>query len=415
MQTSMNDSAEVVIVGGGIAGCALATVLARAGRSVAVLERELEPCDQVRGEFMAVWGVAEATRLGLLDVFRSAGGFHTPRLVSYDENAPLEQAEAAARDMSQMLPGVPGPLCGGHPAMCKALAAAAEAAGATVLRGTTNIRVAAGEPPLITFDWDGRSIAWRPRLIVGADGRNSTVRRQLSFAWETGLAHNFIGGMLVDGVPQWPADTFSIGTQGDLKYFVFPQGGSRLRLYVCWGLQPRQRFAGPERRKKMLEAFGQLSCLRHAEAISQATPIGPFNAFPNEDCWTADPTLPGIVLIGDAAGHNDPVAGQGLSIALRDVRMVRDLLVAGDGTQASMREYVEERTERMRRLRIAAGVIATLSVEFGPEASARRARAFARAFREGWLSPLPAAFVGPEKLPPQAYEAATIERLLAPN
>ena len=38
------------------------------------------------------------------------------------------------------------------------------------------------------------------------------------------------------------------------------------------------------------------------------------------------PFVPGVVLIGDAAGHDDPIIGQGLSIAYRDVRIVRDLM-----------------------------------------------------------------------------------------
>jgi flavin-dependent dehydrogenase len=35
------------------------------------------------------------------------------------------------------------------------------------------------------------------------------------------------------------------------------------------------------------------------------------------------------VLIGDAAGHNDPIIGDGLPIALRDARIVRDLVLDG--------------------------------------------------------------------------------------
>jgi choline dehydrogenase-like flavoprotein len=45
------EAPEIVIVGGGIAGSALATVLARAGLSIVVLERELAHIDQVRGEY----------------------------------------------------------------------------------------------------------------------------------------------------------------------------------------------------------------------------------------------------------------------------------------------------------------------------------------------------------------------------
>ena len=50
---------DVVIAGAGIGGSALATVLARAGRSVLVLEKKTAYRDRVRGEWMAPWGVAE--------------------------------------------------------------------------------------------------------------------------------------------------------------------------------------------------------------------------------------------------------------------------------------------------------------------------------------------------------------------
>ena len=48
---------------------------------------------------------------------------------------------------------------------------------------------------------------------------------------------------------------------------------------------------------------------------------------PGDDTWTDTPFAAGVVLVGDAAGHNDPIVGQGLSIALRDARMVRDLIL----------------------------------------------------------------------------------------
>lgn len=54
---------DVIVVGGGIAGNALATVLARAGKAVLVLERSSAYQDRVRGEYVQPWGVAEARRL----------------------------------------------------------------------------------------------------------------------------------------------------------------------------------------------------------------------------------------------------------------------------------------------------------------------------------------------------------------
>ena len=47
---------EAVIIGGGIAGNALAAVLARAGRAVLVLERSTVYRDKVRGEIFHAWG-----------------------------------------------------------------------------------------------------------------------------------------------------------------------------------------------------------------------------------------------------------------------------------------------------------------------------------------------------------------------
>jgi hypothetical protein len=49
--------------------------------SVAVLERDLHPVDQVRGEFMAPRGVTEAARLDLLEILRGTGGVHATRFI----------------------------------------------------------------------------------------------------------------------------------------------------------------------------------------------------------------------------------------------------------------------------------------------------------------------------------------------
>ncbi len=405
---------DVVIVGAGIAGGALGTVLAGAGFEVALLDREKSYPDRVRGEFMAPWGVTELAKLELLQPLREAGALFTRRNIPYDENFAPAEAEARALDLTKMHSEGLGALCLGHPATCDIFVQLATAAGATLLRGAGDISVTSGSRPLVSCTYDGAKVEFQPRLVIGADGRNSSVRKDLGFTVNADEPRNLLGGMLVKGVPSWPRDMQVIGVEGRFHFLVFPQGDDLLRLYGSYHFADKARFDGPTRRAKLIDVFSKLSCLPYAEAIAASTPIGPFNSFSNEDHWIDDPTCPGVVLIGDAAGHNDPIIGQGLSIALRDVRLVSEILrdAKTAGREPDFRPYVEERAERMRRLRITAQVATTLRVEFGPEARDRRARVGKRV-AEGRLAPLPASLIGPERLPAEAFLPETIDRLLA--
>ena len=409
----MNATPQIVIIGGGIGGSALATVLARYDIDVVILERETSYPDRVRGEFIAPWGVAEFKRLGLLSLLYQHGALHTKRNVPYDENWSPEQAEQRALDLTKLHPDAPGPLCIGHPVMCSIFADAAISAGAVVLKGVKDIVCLHGSSPVVSFLHDDQKIELKPQLVVGADGRNSTVRKQLGFSTEADEPHNLIGGMLVADVPDWPRDVQAIGTENRLHYLIFPQGKDLVRLYACYDFMDKSRFAGPDKKEQLLQAF-QMKCLPLADAITAGTPVGPFNSYSNEDHWVDNPTAPGVVLIGDAAGHNDPVIGQGVSITARDVRLVSEILLTSKQgwEQNDFAPYVNERRERMRRLRIVGRLAAQVRVEFGPEARKRRSRASQR-FAEGYLSPLPATLVGPERLPAEAYLPETIARLIA--
>src|SRR5262245_57560728 len=359
---------DVLVVGAGIAGGALGTVLAGAGFDVVLLERESSYPDRVRGEYMAPWGVTELAKLKLLQPLREAGALFTRRNIPYDENFAPAEAEARALDLTKMHSEELGALCLGHPATCDIFAQLATAAGATLLRGAGDIAVPSRSRPFVSCKHDGAKVELQPRLVIGADGRNSSVRKDVGFKVNADMPRNLLGGMLVKGVPSWPRDMQVIGVEDRFHFLVFPQGDDLLRLYGSYHFADRSRFDGPDRRAKLLDAFGRLACLPYAEAIAASTPIGPFNSFSNEDHWIDDPTFPGIALIGDAAGHNDPIIGQGLSIALRDARLVSEILrdAKTGGREPDFRPYVEERAERMRRLRLTAQVATTRRVECGP-------------------------------------------------
>jgi 2-polyprenyl-6-methoxyphenol hydroxylase-like FAD-dependent oxidoreductase len=216
-------------------------------------------------------------------------------------------------------------------------------------------------------------------LVVGADGRTSTVRAQAGIPLHQAEPQNLVAGLLVDNVPSFPQDTFTQGTEGDLFFIVFPQGGQRARVYLCPGPDQRERYAGPEAAERFLGDLRRLTCLPQATAIADGTPIGPCATLGGEDTWTDTPFVEGVVLIGDAAGYNNPIIGQGLSLSMRDVRVLSELLVADrDWTPAGLTPYADERRERMRRMRLAAARFADVFATFGPEGSARRLRILSR-------------------------------------
>lgn len=415
MPTS-RETFEAIIIGGGIAGNALATVLARSGKVVLVLERSRVYRDRVRGEAIHAWGVAEARRLGLHETLMRAGGIHHNRLVPYDETVEPAEAEATAVALDTILAGVDGTLGVGHPRACEALSQAAAAAGARVLRGVENTEVELGRAPLVRYYLDGTEHAAKCRLVIGADGRESAVRRRAGIALHATEPRLLMAGMLVEDLRRWPEHHITIGTEGDLVFFIVPQGGGRVRLYLLWSHDQRARFAGPSGPRAFLDSFA-FACIPESKCIVQAKPAGPCATYAMNDSWTDCPLIDGLALIGDAAGYSDPHIGQGLSVALRDVRVLSELLLAHeDWSPAALRPYAEERAERLRRLRFCNAVATTLRGEFGPRARERRRRAreLMQAHPELGLWRR-ATLAGPESVPACAFHERVYERLCAPT
>ncbi len=404
---------DVIIVGGGIGGGALATVLARAGKSVLAIEKSTAYRDRVRGEWIAMWGVEELKTLGLYDDFIAAGGHHLTRHINYSDEHTQEESEAAEIPLGAMTPGVPGPMTIGHPASCNLLNELAQKAGATVLRGVDDVKVNVGESPSVSYLHDGSWHDASARIIVGADGRGSAVRKALGIELHIDEQHHLFSGMLVENATGFPDDLQVTGSENDVHFLVFPQGNGRARLYLGYPSDQAKRLAGDGGPQAFLDAF-KLKSLPYSDAIVNSTPAGPCNSYPNQDAWTDKPYAQGGVLIGDAAGYNDPIIGQGLSITYRDVRIVRDILLANDHwtNPDIFAPYAEERAERMRKLRFAAKMQSIYHNEFGAEATARRKRASDRRTEDPTLQlPLIATLIGPDKVPAPLFDDSVLEKL----
>jgi 2-polyprenyl-6-methoxyphenol hydroxylase-like FAD-dependent oxidoreductase len=403
---------DLIVAGGGIGGSALAAVMAQAASRVLLLEASDVYEDRVRGEWIAPWGVKEVQRLGLYDLLMKAGGHHVATHVTYDESRPAAQSEAEPLPLSIFAEGVPGPLCLGHPRHCQALFDAAVAAGADARRGAQVQSIQAGAAPSVTWrDDDGEHTA-TARLIIGADGRASLVREALGIPLRQNAPHHMFAGLLVDGLPDWDHSRQTIGTEGRFGFLTFPQGEGRVRLYGSFAIEERRKFAGPEGAKAFLDAF-RTQCAPDHKAIAAAHPAGPLLAYFNNDAWTDAPYAEGAVLVGDAGGWNDPIIGQGLSITYRDVRMVSDILKAGDWSVAAFAPYAEERAERLRRLRFAADITSSLDAEFGPQAAERRRRHHHDAATDPSLKAHAlAVMAGPESLPAEIFTPEHRARVL---
>lgn len=395
---------DLIVVGGGIGGSALSSVMAKAGKRVLLLEQSTVYEDRVRGEWIAPWGVVETKRVGLYDLLVKAGGHHLTRHITYDETRSPEESESRPLPLGIFAPDVPGPLCIGHPHHCQTLFDEATRSGAETHRSVNVTEVVPGSDPHVTYTVNGETKTAHAKLIVGADGRMSKTREAAGIKLHQDKPHHWFAGLLVEGASGWADDMQAIGTEGDFAFLAFPQGKGKVRVYGGYALEQKGRFNGEDGPQRFLDAFRMKSAPGN-EHLANAKPASPLYSYFNNDSWTDEPFAQGAVLVGDAAGWNDPIIGLGLSITYRDVRIVSEILKASDDwSPKAFASYAEERTERMRRLRFVAKLQAALDMEFGEEAMAKRKSYHDRSAADMSLGMhAVAVMAGPENAPPDVF------------
>jgi len=362
---------DLAIVGGGIAGSALGLVMARQGAQVLIVENSKQFRDRVRGETMAPWGSEEARRLGIYDLLRDRCGLEVQYTTFW-----FGGEAGQPRDLHATTPHGLGNLDFKHPEMQEALIDAARSAGASVLRGCAAKGLTSGTVPVVSISDSAGDQDVSARLIVGADGRDSKVRRWAGFDVLCGPPYLFAASVL------FKSSTADL--RGSVHYisdpetprntFIVPVAKDYFRPYLMYRNEVIGRRLSGER-DVMTLIDHCIAAGAPSDWFTDAQVTGPLATFDGASRWVEKPYRDGIVLVGDAASSSDPSWGNGLSMTLRDVRMLSARLSTNDDWCAAASDYAEEQTKQALRLRQGEAMLRDLLYEPGNAALERRYRA----------------------------------------
>jgi 2-polyprenyl-6-methoxyphenol hydroxylase-like FAD-dependent oxidoreductase len=329
---------DVIVVGARSAGAPLAMLLARAGHRVLLVDRARFPSDTISTHWLLRPGVRLLASWGLLASLAASGC------------PPIEHVQVRLRDI--VLSGVPDGTDG--PAVTYAprrtildalLVDAARAAGCEVREGVS-VRDVCWDDGTVTgvrgHDAGGQPWTERARLVVGADGRNSTIARTVgaSLAEDRGAlaatAYCYWSGLPADGAE------VSIGERRGASCWPTHDGLTVLAL-TC----PREEFLN--RRQSTEQVY--LRLLRQlpgiGDRLTAAVRESPVRAATNLRNFRRNSHGPGWALAGDAGHHMDPIGAHGISDAFTDAQALADAVHQGLTGAADMTEalagYCEHR------------------------------------------------------------------------
>ncbi len=302
--------ADVLIVGGGIAGSALAILLGRKGFTVELFERGEFPKDKPCGEGIMPAGVDVLKRLGLAEAVGGAP-FNGIRYhfggQSIEGRFPNGRQSAVGRGQRRKhLDHVLFKAATATPHVTAHTGAGVEAP--LHEHGRVVGVVVDGEPK-------------RASLVVAADGVHSRMRHRLG--WNKPVRRKRVGVRahfhLASEREQAPwVDVF---VSRGYELYVTPLPNQEI---LVAGLADAEVLDGPLDRtfNRWWRSQPALATrLEGAEQISELMSISPLAA--KARCGVA----PGIVLLGDAAGFLDPITGGGMTQALMTAELLSNYIL----------------------------------------------------------------------------------------
>jgi 2-polyprenyl-6-methoxyphenol hydroxylase-like FAD-dependent oxidoreductase len=333
---------NVLVVGGGAAGCAAAILLARAGVAVDLVE--IKPDPTAYGSGITVQGNALRVlrELGVWEEVRSAGyPFTTLGLRAPDGRLLVEMEDARTGG-----PDLPATVGMYRPTLARILADRAAAVGVKLTFGRTADR--------LTQDADGVDVTFtdgtnaRYDLVIGADGVRSHIRRLVGIELETKPTGMGIWRVFAARPPEV--------ARTDLVYHgachiagYCPTSADTLYAYLVENAQDRSGLSPEERLAVMQDLaanyHGPWDAIRERMTDPARVNYTWFETHLLDRPWNRGR----VVLIGDAVHTCPPTVAQGAALALEDAAVLAELLLAADSVDQSLFDaFTDRRYDRVR-------------------------------------------------------------------
>jgi geranylgeranyl reductase family protein len=310
--TAPRDLRDAIVVGGGPAGSATATFLAREGHDVLLVDEARFPRDKVCGESVSpgAWRLLGA--LGAADAVRALAPqpIRGMRLVAPDRTTFCGDYGDGASGFAVRRPDLDA-----------ALLETARSAGVEVREGVrvTGLLASRDSTRTLMAENGAGPEALRARIVVAADGRRSVIARRLGLLREHPRLRKYAvrghwEGM--DGLEE--RGEMHVGGGGYCGVAPLSRGRANVAFVID--------------RAEMAEAGGDLERfyrgqLRRwpavAERLEGARLLGPPRAIGPLTIEARRVWAPGILLVGDSAGFYDPFTGEGVTLALGSAELAQ--------------------------------------------------------------------------------------------
>jgi geranylgeranyl reductase family protein len=305
---------ELLVLGAGPAGSALATAAAAGGRDVMLIEAAHHPRPKVCAEYASPRIAEELARLGVEGWREAAVPLRGMRVILGDAAAEISYADRSSPRTAWGLD---------RRQFDAVLANHAQARGARLLEGARLVdllrrgdRVRGAR--VMTRD-GGLEI--KAEWVVGADGAHSRtarllrVERPVRFPRRLGLVAHYEGiPGLEDHGEMHVGDGYYIG--------LAPMPGGELNVGMALPMG-----AGSAARR-FSAAIAGLPAV--AARLHDSKPITPIRGAAPIGHRVSEVAGPGWLLVGDAAGFVDPFTGEGIYRALRSARAAAEALQGSD-------------------------------------------------------------------------------------